>query len=114
MPIRISGMQKVMVKRTLGDRIISDVEPHFEEEGAEMMAAIQPVSSEMKQTLYGEEKSEVRLMLTRDSARLKAGYGVCVEREDGVCDFRIAEPVEHWGTHQRAVLKRIAEDTDGI
>lgn len=114
MPIRIGGMQQVMVKKPLGGRIVSGVGPLFEEDGFQMRAAIQPVSAEMKQRLYGEEKSEVRLILTPDSAELKEGYGICVERMDGVCDFQIAEPVERWKNHQRAVLKRIAEDADDI
>lgn len=114
MPIRICGMRKIMVKRPLESRIISGVGPLFEEAGAELMAAVQPMSAEMKQRLFGEEKSEALLMLTNNSAELKEGYGICLEREDGGCDFQIAKPVERWRGHQRAALKRIAEAENGF
>ena len=114
MPVRICGMKKVTVKKPMMGKIVSGVGPRFEETGTEVMAALQPMSAEMKQKLYGEEKSEFRLMLTQDAAELKAGYGICVEQGNGECDFQVAEPVERWRGHQRAVLKRIAEAEDGI
>ncbi|MBE5778511.1 MAG: hypothetical protein E7331_04175 [Clostridiales bacterium] len=114
MGVRIAGKRKVTVKKPVEERIVSGVVPLFEKEGWTLMAAIQPVSAEMKQKLYGEEKSEARLMLTDSKTELKEGYGLCVERTDGVCDFQVAEPVERWSNHQRAVLKRIGEEENGF
>lgn len=111
--IRRMGEKRVTVKKPALDRVTDAVEPRYEETGVEILAAIQPVSADMKQRLYGEEKAELRLMLAPADARLKEGFGVCVERQDGVCDFQISRPVESWMGHQRAILKRLREDDDG-
>ena len=108
-----AGESRVTVKKPVFQRVTDAVEPCFEESGVEILAAIQPVSAEMKQRLYGEEKVELRLMLTGTALELKEGFGVCVERQDGVCDFQIARPVEHWMGHKRAILRRLREDEDG-
>lgn len=101
------------MKKPAYERVTDTVVPCFEESGVEILAAIQPVSADMKQRLYGEERAELHLMLTDTEAELKEGFGVCVERQDGVCDFQIARPVERWRGHKRALLKRLMEDDDG-
>lgn len=81
--------------------------PAFAQVGTEIRAVIQPLKGTTEATLYGEESVHMRLMLTQNAYPLHQGVGVCLDRQDGLCDYRIAAPVETWATHQRAVLKKL-------
>ena len=81
--------------------------PEFEETGREIVATLQPLSGALEATVYGEELRLMKLLLTTSRYPLAEGMGVCAERRDGGCDYRVAEPPQRWGIYQRAVLKRL-------
>lgn len=108
MPLRWRKGRRVTVREPLPPPIYSDLtSPAFGLVGREIRAVIQPLSGSTAATLYGEESVHMRLMLTTDAQPLREGMGVCVDRRDGACDYRVAAPPERWGTHQRAVLKKL-------
>lgn len=81
--------------------------------GKEIRAVIQPLTGTAAAQIYGETRSQARLMLYDGPEKLEAGMGVCVDVDGGAsCDYRIAEPPQVW-SHQRAVLEWIKEGRRG-
>lgn len=108
MPLRLSRVRRVTVKQPLPAPVFGDMAvPAFESAGTTITATVQPMSGSIAAQLYGEERALMKLLLTNSQTALNEGMGVCLEDAAGACDYRIAAPVERWGTHQRAVLKRL-------
>ncbi|MDD3336784.1 MAG: hypothetical protein PHI98_14940 [Eubacteriales bacterium] len=108
MALRRVGSQRVTVKKAvLSVGYVDQVGPLFEQEGEGIRATIQPMNGTVEATWYGEESAAMRLLLTTGRIQLEKGMGVCVERQDGKCDYVIAAPVARWGSYQRAILKSV-------
>ena len=66
-------------------------------------AAVYPLGSGIDARVYGERIRQTRLMLYDGPEMLKAGMGVCVEKEEP--DYRVAA-LERWD-HWKATLEKI-------
>lgn len=108
MPLLRARCRRLTVKQPSALPVYGDRSaPAFEAEGVSIRATVQPLSGRTEAALYGERSACMLLLLTASRAELREGTGVCVERTDGQCDYRVAAPPERWKTHVRAVLERV-------